>query len=148
MNEKINDILMTLQDKLEKEANTIITEECLQEMAKILTTEFECREFSTNFINSIIRYNENKQVLLTRNNEFEVLQIKNKKDKKKKKGKEPLCSYKNKKKGKNNKNVRCIFITDTDTNKNIFLASFIEDRSKDYSVPIKRAIERYNEFCE
>lgn len=106
--------LYTLRDKLkEEETKTIIIDECLEEMDNIIENITICREFASTLQSDIARYNEHRKELLKIGKKFEFLEL-NDKQKKKKIGPNNICSYKYQKKGKNNKNIRCIYITDED----------------------------------
>lgn len=144
------EILETLIYKLKDEnANTIILDECLEEIDGIIENEGACREFASALYSDILRYNEHRKEFLNSKKTFEFVNL-NKNQKKAKKGPDNICSYKYKKKGNNNKNIRCIYITDEKNKYNIFLKCFIEKSNKgkrgDYKVAIDEAIKRYNEI--
>lgn len=106
--------LYTLRDKLkEEETKTLIIDECLEEMDNIIENISICREFASTLQSDIARYNEHRKELLKIGKKFEFLTL-NSEQKKNKIGTNSICSYKYHKKGKNNKNIRCIYITDED----------------------------------
>lgn len=142
--------LETLRDKLkEEETKTIIIDECLEEMDNIIENVGVCRNFASTLQSDIVRYNEHRKEFLRSKKIFEFVTL-NDNQKKIKKGPDNICSYKYKKKGNNNKNIRCIYITDEKTGWNIFLKCFVEKSNKgkrgDYKVAIDEAIKRYNEI--
>ena len=150
MLKKYKEILETLRYKLkDEEVNTIILDECLEEIDSIIENECACRAFASALYSNIVRYNKRRQELLHKQKVFENLHL-NKSQKKAKKGPDNICSYKYKKKGNNNKNIRCIYITDEKNKYNIFLKCFVEKSNKgkrgDYKVAIDEAIKRYNEI--
>ncbi|MCR5146812.1 MAG: hypothetical protein K6B70_05665 [Clostridia bacterium] len=144
------DTLETLSDKLKnEETRTIILDDCLEEMDDIIENLSVCRDFASTLQSDIARYNEYRKEFLKSKRTFEFVTL-NDSQKKAKKGPDSICSYKYKKKGKNNKNIRCIYITDEKTGWNIFLKCFVEKDNKgkrgDYRVAIDEAIKRYNEI--
>lgn len=150
MVKKYRETLYTLRDKLkEDETKTLIIDECLEEMDDIIENISVCRDFATTLQSDIARYNEHRKELLKTRKTFEFLTL-NDKQKKDKIGPDNICSYKYKKKGNNNKNIRCIYITDEENGWNIFLKCFVEKSNKgkrgDYNVAINEAIKRYNDI--
>lgn len=152
MIKKYKETLETLRDKLkEEETKTLILEECLEEMDDIIENITVCRKFASTLQSDIARYNEHRIELLKNKKTFEFVTL-NDKQKKEKKGPANICSYKYKKKGNNNKNIRCIYITDEENGWNIFLKCFVEKdnggKRGDYNLAINEAITRYNEIYE
>lgn len=142
--------LETLSDKLkDEETKTIIVDECLEEMDNIIENIGVCRDFASTLQSDIARYNKHRKEFLRAKKTFEFLTL-NDKQKKKKKGPDNICSYKYKKKRNNNKNIRCIYITDEKNGWNIFLKCFVEKNNNgkrgDYKLAIDEAIRRYNEI--
>lgn len=151
VNNKRN-ILRTLEEKLkEEQVRTVILPECFEEIHDIIENDIVCREFAATIYNDIMRYNEHKMEFLRKKNLFEPVSL-DKGQKKRKKGPAMICSYKYKKGGKNNKNIRCIYITDEEKGWNIFLKCFVEKNNKgkkgDYRVAINDSIERYNNILK
>lgn len=147
---KYKGTLETLRDKLqEDETRTVILDKCLEEIDEIIENIIVCRDFAVTLQNDIARFNEHRIELLRVGKTFEFLSL-NAEQKKNKIGPANICSYKYHKKGKNNKNIRCIYITDEEKGYNIFLKCFVEKSNKgkngDYKVAIDEAIKRYNEI--
>lgn len=147
---KYKGTLETLRDKLqEDETRTVILDKCLEEIDEIIENISVCRDFAVTLQNDIARFNEHRIELLRVGKIFEFLSL-NAEQKKNKIGPANICSYKYRKKGKNNKNIRCIYITDEEKGYNIFLKCFVEKSNKgkngDYKVAIDEAIKRYNEI--
>lgn len=150
MIKKYRETLETLREKLkDKETKTIILDKCLEEIDDIIENITVCRNFASTLQNDIARYNEHRTEFLHKKNLFEILTL-NDNQKKAKKGPDDICSYKYKKKGNNNKNIRCIYITDEKNGWNVFLKCFVEKDIKgkrgDYRLAIDEAIQRYNEI--
>lgn len=144
-------ILETLKKKLKDEYKTIILDECIDELVNIIENNIVCREFSSTMQSDIMRYNEHREELLRKKKIFEIVAL-NDQQRKRKIGPDLICSYKYKKKGKNNKNIRCLYLTDKESGWNFFLKAFIEKDNKgkrgDYKIAIDKAIERYNQIYE
>lgn len=142
--------LETLRDKLkDEETKTIILDECLEEMNDIIENISACREFAVTLQSDIARYNEHRLEFLGTKKKFEILNLDDR-QKKMKKGPDNICSYRYGKRGHNNKNIRCIYVTDEKTGWNVFLKCFVEKSNKgkrgDYRVAMDEAIQRYNEI--
>lgn len=136
--------LNTLRIKLET-YDAFVTDECMEELAGLFDNRKAAKSFADKLNHYLPHFKENPTSFF---NQKEILErpTLGKDLKKKKKGSSDICCYKNIKSGKNNGNVRCIFIMEGKVI--VFLTAFVEKDKKDYEIPLKRAVNRYNEIYE